>query len=67
MSENIRINYSMVDLKGNPNYEKLAAAYDIPYMRISQPERIREKIRKFLKDDQTAILECIIDPYCFAK
>ena len=57
----------MVDLKGNPNYEKLAAAYDIPYMRISKPERIRENIRKFLKDDQTAILECIIDPYCFAK
>ncbi len=57
----------MVDLTGSPNYEKLAAAYDIPYMKIKGPDRIREKIRKFLKDDETAILECMIDPYCFAK
>ncbi|MBO4902575.1 MAG: biosynthetic-type acetolactate synthase large subunit [Lachnospiraceae bacterium] len=60
-------NYSMVDLSGGPDFEKLASAYSIPYMKIDKPDRIREKIRKFLKDDQTAILECMIDPYCFAK
>ncbi len=59
--------YSMVDLTGSPDYSKIAAAYDIPYMKITSPEGIRKKIRAFLKDDKTAILECSIDPFCFAK
>ena len=60
-------NYSMVDLSGSPDYSKIAAAYDIPYFKITKKDKLREKIRAFLKDDSSAILECSIDPYCFAK
>ena len=59
--------YSMVDLSGSPDYKKLAAAYDIPYMKLTKAEKMRDTIRKFLKNDESTILECIIDPYCFAK
>ncbi len=55
-------NYSVVDLSGSPDLEKLAAAYGIPFLRLSNMEKCGETIEAFLKDDVAMLLECIIDP-----
>lgn len=54
--------YSVVDLTGNPNLEKLAEAYEIPFVRVYHMENIEQKIEDFLRDDATALMECMIDP-----
>lgn len=54
--------YNVVDLTGNPNLEKLAEAYEMPFMRIYNMENIEQKIEDFLRDDTTALMECMIDP-----
>lgn len=57
-------NYSVVDIKdGSPNLEKLAAAYDIPFIRVENMENAKEQIKAFLKDDCTMLMECLVDPY----
>lgn len=55
-------NYSVVELSGNPDLEKLAQAYDMPFIRVTNMEGIQEKIEEFLAKDQTALMECLIDP-----
>jgi acetolactate synthase-1/2/3 large subunit len=61
-------NYSVVDIKaGTPNLEKLAAAYDIPFIRVENMSHAKEKIKEFLKDDNTMLMECIVDPMDLVK
>ncbi len=55
-------NYSVVDLTGSPDLEKLAAAYDMPFLRLANMEKCDETIEAFLKEDASILLECIIDP-----
>lgn len=55
-------NYSVVDLSGSPDLEKLAAAYDLPFLRLHNMEKADEVIDAFLKEDESMLLECIIDP-----
>ena len=54
--------YSVVDLSGSPDLEKLASAYGIPFLRLSNMEGCDEIIEAFLQEDTTMLLECIIDP-----
>jgi acetolactate synthase-1/2/3 large subunit len=61
-------NYSVVDIKaGTPNLEKLAAAYDIPFIRVENMSHAKEKIKEFLKGDNTMLMECIVDPMDLVK
>ena len=60
-------NYSVVDLSGNPNLEKLAQAYEIPFIRLENMDHVEEAIDKFLKDDETYLMECLIDPLDIAR
>ena len=55
-------NYSVVDLTGSPDLEKIAGAYDIPFVRVQNMENIDKVIADFLADDSLALMECIIDP-----
>ena len=55
-------NYSVVDLSGSPDLEKLSSAYGIPFLRLENMEKCDETIDAFLKDDVSMLLECIIDP-----
>ncbi len=55
-------NYSVVDLSGSPDLEMLAKAYSIPFVRVTDMEDIDKKIADFLESDETALMECIIDP-----
>lgn len=59
--------YSIVDLSGSPDLEKLAAAYDLPFLRLESMKNCKETITKFLKDDKSALLECLIDPMDLVK
>ena len=55
-------NYSVVDLSGNPDLEKLAAAYDMPFIRVNNMDEVDGAIKKFLKDDTRYLMECMINP-----
>ena len=54
--------YSVVDLSGSPDLEKLAMAYDMKFMRLHTMEKAEETIAGFLAHDESVLLECIIDP-----
>ena len=60
-------NYSVVDLSGSPDLEKLSAAYDMKFMRLHTMEHARETIDAFLAEDESVLLECIIDPMDLVK
>lgn len=60
-------NYSVIDLSGSPDLEKLAAAYDMPFIRLHNMELAEEAITKFLKDDTSMLMECMIDPMDLVK
>ncbi len=54
--------YSVVDLSGSPDLEMLSKAYGIRFMRMENMKKINETLDEFLKNDDSVILECIIDP-----
>lgn len=60
-------NYSMVSLDGSPDFEKIADAYDISFIKLDKSKDMQSEIKEFLGLNKAAIMECIIDPYCFAK
>ena len=55
-------NYSVIDLSGNPDLEKLSAAYDMDFLRMDTMEKADETIAEFLKGDRSVLLECMVDP-----
>ncbi len=55
-------NYSVVDLSGSPDLEKLSAAYGIDFLRLENMDKCDETIDAFLKENKSMILECLIDP-----
>ena len=54
--------YSVVDLSGSPDLEKLATAYDLDFLRLENMEKCDEVLEAFLKEDRSMLLECLIDP-----
>ncbi|MCR5756086.1 MAG: biosynthetic-type acetolactate synthase large subunit [Acetatifactor sp.] len=59
--------YSVVDLSGSPDLEKLSEAYGIKFLRLQTMEHCDEIIDAFLKDDESVLLECLIDPMDLVK
>ncbi len=59
--------YSVVDLSGSPDLERLSAAYDMKFMRLSAMDGAKETLREFLDKDESVLLECIIDPMDLVK
>lgn len=60
-------NYSVIDLTGSPDFGKLSAAYDIPFLRLANMENAAEVIDAFLAEDKSMLLECLIDPMDIVK
>lgn len=60
-------NYSMVNLDGSPDFGKIAEAYGISFIKLDKSKDMKSEIKEFLGLNKAAIMECIIDPYCFAK
>ena len=54
--------YSVVDLDGSPDLEKLVSAYDMKYLRLENMKKADSVIKEFLKDDKSVLLEVIVDP-----
>ena len=59
---NYKDHYSVVDLSGSPDLEKLSGAYDMKFLRLENMEKAEEILDEFLKEDESVLLECIIDP-----
>lgn len=59
--------YSGVSLDGSPNLEMIAAAYEMPFVRVFDMEGIEEKIKTFLSMEGSALMECVIDSYDLVK
>ncbi|MBO4981837.1 MAG: biosynthetic-type acetolactate synthase large subunit [Lachnospiraceae bacterium] len=59
--------YSVVDLSGSPDLEKLAAAYDFDFLRLETMEGADKVIDAFLADEKSVLLECLIDPMDLVK
>lgn len=59
---NYKDNYSVVDLSGSPDLEKLADAYNMDFLRLENMDKADEVIDKFLAEDKSMLLECLIDP-----
>ena len=60
-------NYSVVDLSGSPDLEKLAEAYGIPFIRMENMEQCDSCLGEFLRDDRSVLMECLIDPMDVVK
>jgi acetolactate synthase-1/2/3 large subunit len=54
--------YSQVYLDNNPDFVKLAEAYGFKAEKITEDIQIEAALDRFLEDDKTYILECVIDP-----
>lgn len=54
--------YSVVELGGGPDLEKLAQAYGMDFIRLEAPDKMDEVIDAFLKDEDAVLMECVINP-----
>ena len=60
-------NYSVVDLSGSPDLEKLTAAYGMDFLRLENMDNADDIIDVFLKENKSTLLECVIDPMDLVK
>lgn len=54
--------YYGIDFNFNPDFMKLAKAYNIKSVRISKNAGIDYAVEEMFKDDEPFILECVVDP-----
>ena len=59
---NYQDHYSVVDLSGSPDLEKLVSAYDMKFIRLENMEKADEALEAFLEKDESVLMECLIDP-----
>lgn len=59
---NYQDHYSVVDLSGSPDLEKLVSAYDMKFIRLENMEKADEALDAFLEKDESVLMECMIDP-----
>lgn len=59
--------FSMIKLDGSPKLDKIAAAYDMKFLRISSMENIDSEIDLFLANEESYLIECIVDPEVNSK
>ena len=64
---NYKDRYSVVDISGAPKLDRIAEAYDIPYLKLSRNEEIEAALDTFLKEDASFLMECMIDPMDLVK
>jgi acetolactate synthase-1/2/3 large subunit len=59
---NYQDQYSVIDLSGNPDLEKIAAAYEMDFLRLNEMAEAEAAIDSFLAEDKAVLMECVIDP-----
>ena len=60
-------NYSMVELKGDPDLSLIAAAYGMGYAKVDGSVDLDKELKAFLSDDSSALMEVIVDPKALTK
>ena len=55
-------NYSVIDLTGSPDLEKIAQAYDMPFIRVENMSQADDAIDQFLGTEGSVLMECLVDP-----
>ncbi|MBQ0058762.1 MAG: thiamine pyrophosphate-binding protein, partial [Lachnospiraceae bacterium] len=53
--------YIVTDLSVTPDLNKIAEAYHMNYIKVEKDEDVESAIAAFLKDDESALLECTVD------
>ena len=53
-------NYFGIDLEGNPDFAKIAEAYDMAYFRLERPEDIETTLQAALAGNRLTLVECLI-------
>ncbi len=59
---NYKGRYYGVFLDGNPDFQKLAAAYDIPAVRVSDEDKLEEALKAALEAEGSYLVEIMVDP-----
>ena len=54
--------FSMIDLTGSPNLEKIAEAYEMPFIRLKNMDGVDTAIEQLLTTKGSVLMECLIDP-----
>ncbi|WP_026516058.1 biosynthetic-type acetolactate synthase large subunit [Butyrivibrio sp. MC2021] len=60
-------NYSMVELKGDPDLSLIAAAYGLGYMKVNGNSDLDAELKEFFKDDESCLMEVRVDPLELVK
>ena len=53
--------FTMVDLNGGPDYEQLAKAYRMKYLKLESNEDVEKTVTKFLTTKGSVLLEVLVD------
>ncbi len=59
--------YSVVDLSGSPDLEMIAAAYGMRFIRVPDMSLASASIDAFLDEENSVLMECLIDPMDLVK
>ena len=62
-----RDNYSFVDLAGSPDLSKIAEAYKMPFIRLTDMKNADKAIDEFLSCEEACLMECLVDPMDLVK
>ena len=55
-------NFSMIDLTGSPNLEKIAEAYEMPFIRLQNMDDVDAAIEQLLGTKGSVLMECMVHP-----
>lgn len=59
--------YSVVELSGSPDLSGIAGAYGIPFIRVHTMDEADAAIDHLLANDESILMECVIDPMDVVK
>ena len=54
--------FSVTDLSGSPELDKIAEAYGMKYIKLSNNSEMAEKLDDFLEKDESILMEVTVDP-----
>ena len=60
-------NYSMVKLEGDPDLSLISAAYGMKYFKVDGNTDIEKSLKDFLKDDNSNLMEVMVDPMALTR
>ena len=59
---NYKDRFSVIDLTGSPDLKSIAAAYGMKFLHLNDEAKMDKTIKEFLANDESALLQCDVDP-----